>query len=87
MFLKTCTTCLPNGTISPEMATLVRLGYNAGSKFIKTKVNLALYSSTRMTSYLINDPKYAWLKDLGLADDNKGVYCGEWIGSGEVSSN
>lgn len=37
-----------------------------------------------MSSYLIENPKYAWLKELGLDVENKGVFCGEWIGSGEV---
>uniref|UniRef100_A0A1I8GGD9 aldehyde dehydrogenase (NAD(+)) n=2 Tax=Macrostomum lignano TaxID=282301 RepID=A0A1I8GGD9_9PLAT len=33
--------------------------------------------------YLINEPKYAWLKDLGLEEVNKGVYSGgAWSGSG-----
>jgi len=35
------------------------------------------------SSYLINDPKYSWLKDLGLAEENLGVYNGAWKGSGE----
>ncbi|KAK7086425.1 Alpha-aminoadipic semialdehyde dehydrogenase [Halocaridina rubra] len=35
-------------------------------------------------SYLINEPKYAFLKDLGLEETNKGVYNGQWIGSGET---
>ncbi|BFY98054.1 hypothetical protein BsWGS_01094 [Bradybaena similaris] len=37
-----------------------------------------------MSSFLIEDPKYAWLKDLGLSTNNKGVYHGKWGGSGEV---
>lgn len=34
---------------------------------------------------LINDPKYAWLKELGLQAENKGVFDGTWKGSGAVS--
>ena len=34
--------------------------------------------------YLINDPKYSFLKELGLEEENKGVYNGQWTGSGEV---
>lgn len=36
-----------------------------------------------MSSYLIDNPKYSWLKELGLEAQNKGVYCGEWVGNGE----
>ena len=43
-----------------------------------------LYSS--MSGLLIEDAKYSWLKDLGLAAENKGVYNGTWCGSGEVDS-
>ena len=38
-------------------------------------------------SLLIEEPKYAFLKELGLAADNEGVYDGKWGGaSGEVSA-
>jgi len=36
------------------------------------------------SSYLINDPQYGFLKELGLEADNQGVYNGKWGGSGEV---
>ena len=36
--------------------------------------------------FLINEPKYAFLKELGLDTLNKGVYHGKWAGSGEVSN-
>ena len=36
------------------------------------------------TAFLINDPKYAFLKDLGLEEKNHGVYNGKWGGNGEV---
>jgi aldehyde dehydrogenase family 7 protein A1 len=34
--------------------------------------------------FLIDDPKYAFLKELGLGMDNEGVYDGQWKASGEV---
>ena len=34
---------------------------------------------------LINEPKYAWIKQLGIEADNLGVYNGQWLGSGPVS--
>lgn len=37
------------------------------------------------TGYLINDPKYSWLKELGLEETNNGVFDGrQWTGNGEV---
>ena len=41
----------------------------------------------RMSSYLIHDPKYSFLKDLGLSEKNNGVFVnhGKWIGDGPVS--
>uniref|UniRef100_A0A8B9L2C0 aldehyde dehydrogenase (NAD(+)) n=1 Tax=Astyanax mexicanus TaxID=7994 RepID=A0A8B9L2C0_ASTMX len=41
--------------------------------------------SAAMSTLLINQPKYAWLKELGLSEDNDGVYNGTWGGKGEVS--
>jgi hypothetical protein len=36
------------------------------------------------TNYLINDPKYSWLKELGLEETTAGVYNGStWGGSGQ----
>lgn len=38
------------------------------------------------SGYLIDDPKYSFLKDLGLQKTNNGVYDGQkWGGSGQVS--
>uniref|UniRef100_A0A8C4WBE0 Uncharacterized protein n=1 Tax=Gopherus evgoodei TaxID=1825980 RepID=A0A8C4WBE0_9SAUR len=37
-----------------------------------------------MSTLLINQPQYAWLKDLGLKEENEGVYNGIWGGRGEV---
>jgi len=44
-----------------------------------------LYSS--MSGLLVEDPKYAWLKELGIAADNQGVFHGTWAGSGEVTTS
>lgn len=45
---------------------------------------LTLRLGRSMSSFLIEDPKYSWLKDLGLSTKNKGVYNGSWEGNGEV---
>jgi aldehyde dehydrogenase family 7 protein A1 len=33
---------------------------------------------------LINQPKYSWLKELGLQEDNPGVFDGGWHAGGKV---
>lgn len=38
----------------------------------------------RMYSLLINEPRYAFLKDLGLSENNNGVYNGKWFANGET---
>ena len=42
-------------------------------------------ASIRMSGLLINEPKYSWIKELGLQEDNPGVFDGTWGGSGPVS--
>lgn len=45
------------------------------------------YSASKMSSsLLIENSKYSWLKDLDLSSENKGVFWGEWGGSGSVSA-
>lgn len=47
--------------------------------------NSPFQSILRMSSsYLIDDPKYSFLKELGLGRTNYGVYDGEWKGKGPV---
>lgn len=41
-------------------------------------------SAADMSGLLINQPQYAWLKELGLREENEGVYHGSWGGRGEV---
>lgn len=38
----------------------------------------------RTFAYLVEDPKYSFLKDLGLEKTNSGVYNGKWMGSGPI---
>ena len=38
----------------------------------------------RCAEFLINDPQYNWLRELGLTADNHGVFYGQWAGSGPV---
>ena len=45
----------------------------------------ASYSSTDL---LINNPQYSWLHDLGLQENNPGVFNGiSWGGSGQVCNH
>uniref|UniRef100_A0A2K6V818 Aldehyde dehydrogenase domain-containing protein n=1 Tax=Saimiri boliviensis boliviensis TaxID=39432 RepID=A0A2K6V818_SAIBB len=37
-----------------------------------------------MSTLLINQPQYAWLKELGLREENEGMYNGSWGGQGAV---
>ena len=39
----------------------------------------------KMSGFLIDEPKYAFLKELGIEKRNPGVYNGTWGGSGDVS--
>uniref|UniRef100_A0A8C8K0K2 Alpha-aminoadipic semialdehyde dehydrogenase n=1 Tax=Oncorhynchus tshawytscha TaxID=74940 RepID=A0A8C8K0K2_ONCTS len=45
---------------------------------------ISYQQSAAMSTLLINQSKYAWLKELGLSEDNDGVYNGNWGGKGEV---
>ena len=42
------------------------------------------FQVVRMSSLLIEDSRFAWLKELGLRSENAGVFSGKWNGSGEV---
>lgn len=45
----------------------------------------AMSATSRSGDLLINDPKYAWLKSLGIQEQNPGVFDGDsWHGSGPV---
>merc|ERR1712106_850873 len=59
-----------------DMAPLLRL--------LLPRTQFLVARAMSSSAYLITEPKYAFLKDLGLQESNKGVYNGQWIGSGEV---
>jgi len=47
-------------------------------------INKSKYIAHRCSStYLVNHADYAFLKELGLQQDNHGVYNGKWSGSGD----
>ena len=47
---------------------------------------LSRYTHSSMAGLLIEEPKYSFLKDLGLDKENKGVFYGQWGGQGEVGA-
>ncbi|XP_042864012.1 alpha-aminoadipic semialdehyde dehydrogenase-like [Penaeus japonicus] len=49
-----------------------------------TRTSLTIARAMSSSGYLINEPKYAFLKDLGLEESNKGVFNGKWFANGEV---
>lgn len=53
------------------------------------RINSLFFISRAMSStrFLIDDPNFSFLKDLGLQRLNKGVYNGEWSGNGEITQS
>uniref|UniRef100_A0A663FE11 aldehyde dehydrogenase (NAD(+)) n=1 Tax=Aquila chrysaetos chrysaetos TaxID=223781 RepID=A0A663FE11_AQUCH len=44
----------------------------------------AVASAAAMSTLLVSQPRYAWLRELGLQEENSGVYNGLWGGGGQV---
>lgn len=67
-------------TLIKSSTSSTRINY----KLSRNNFNLSLYRMA--SSYLINDSKYSFLKDLGLNEQNQGVFAkhGGWRGNGEV---
>lgn len=53
-------------------------------RVLRRKPSLSVIPAASMSSMLITQPQYRWLKELGLDEDNAGVYNGSWGGQGEV---
>lgn len=66
-----------NSSIFSSLLLCSRL---AGRQVKLLKIQLRAMSSN--TTYLVDDPKYSFLKDLELERTNAGVYNGRWFGSG-----
>lgn len=69
--------------------SLVRLAPTQQLKLLLNKNGACVLPATKiqirtMASFLVDEPKYGFLKDLGLSQKNLGVYNGKWMGSGEV---
>lgn len=44
-------------------------------------------SNSSASAFLVNDPQYSFLRDLGLQPLNSGVYNGRWTGTGAVTQS
>ena len=69
--------------------SLVRLAPTQQLKLLLNKNGACVLPATKiqirtMASFLVDEPKYGFLKDLGLSQKNLGVFNGKWMGSGEV---
>ncbi|XP_078009224.1 alpha-aminoadipic semialdehyde dehydrogenase isoform X2 [Phascolarctos cinereus] len=66
---------------------MLPLAFSLSRQIILGRRNILRYwhkPPARMSALLINQPQYSWLKDLGLKEENEGVYNGTWGGRGEV---
>lgn len=54
-------------------------------RFLTVSEILSARRNLSTSNFLINDPKYTFLKDLDLTEKNHGVYDGTWHGKGEVT--
>lgn len=45
------------------------------------------FNVRKTSSFLVNDSKYLFLKELGLEEENEGVYDGKWGANGNVGIN
>lgn len=54
------------------------------TRLLKTNTINYAKNQIRTLAYLVEDPKYSFLKDLGIEKTNAGVYNGKWMGSGPI---
>ena len=73
----------PN-SFSLAMAPLLGVQLCRGFSLYRTFTSSLRYHSA-MANFLVEDPKYSWLKELGINTKNQGVYHGKWGGSGQVN--
>lgn len=45
------------------------------------------FSFRKSSGFLINEKKHSFLKELGLNEENLGVYDGKWDANGNVSTS
>lgn len=52
-----------------------------------SKKSAYYFSWSHITRHLVTDPKYGFLKQLGITFENPGLYDGNWSGSGKVHNS
>ena len=65
-------------------STLFRLSAPSSPAATALLLRLRTMASTASADLLINQPKYSWLKELGLREENPGVFDGSWHADGKV---
>merc|ERR1719495_309121 len=60
------------------------MGITAVSSLFSRITTRTLLCRGMSSGFLVNEPKYDFLKDLGIKEQNSGVFDGQWKGSGEV---
>lgn len=65
------------------MIALQRLSY-LQHKIYSTPVRHLARMAQSTQNLLISQPEYSWLKDLGLSENNAGVFDGQWRTTGSV---
>lgn len=80
---QTCCTLLFSRSVHSSLMATSSVFCRASTILSRSRL-LNINLSRAMSGLLIEDPKYSWLKDLGLSAKNNGVYYGEWTGSGQV---
>uniref|UniRef100_A0A671NW19 aldehyde dehydrogenase (NAD(+)) n=1 Tax=Sinocyclocheilus anshuiensis TaxID=1608454 RepID=A0A671NW19_9TELE len=51
---------------------------------VRIKLSPSVGAAANMSTLLVNRPQYSCLRELGLSEDNDGVYNGSWGGQGQV---
>lgn len=71
--------------VQQSAAAAVFLTTKSGKLLTLSATSKVFENCRKMSNYLVDDPKYAFLKDIGIEKLNPGVFNGKWGGSGEVS--
>lgn len=60
---------------------------NFSARFLRCRSVLGITPRVYLSNgqdYLVNKERYSFIKELGLSEENDGVFNGTWGGSGEV---
>mgnify|MGYP001792118531 FL=1 len=68
-----------------EMSNILLQTFSRSAR-LASNLNEAIRSHSSASNLLIQNPKYAFLKELGLGESNLGAFNGGWFATGEVMS-